>query len=184
MLNNSINYISNIINEEINKFIYRDLNKFNIDNDFNLFYDNKKIYASDSKKDLIHYLKLNIPDLLNKFNLSSDNTSNPTTPLSDSNYITLYRGKGYNEGNNYYSPSKNFALEFTKSGNENELIKTNVNINQIYKHNPLPKGYGPDDPNFNIAINIAKNMGLNAIWVDEGDNLPNSVFKINPNKPF
>lgn len=64
------------------------------------------------------------------------------------------------------------------------MLKTNVNINQIYKHNPLPKGYGPDDPNFNIAINIAKNMGLNAIWVDEGDNLPNSVFKINPNKPF
>jgi hypothetical protein len=98
------------------------------------------------------------------------------------NIITLYRGHGYNEGNNFYSPSKEFALEFTRTGMESELTKIKVDTDKIYRHEPLPRGYGREDVNFDMAIKIAENLGLNAIWVDEGHNQPNSVFRINPNK--
>jgi len=96
--------------------------------------------------------------------------------------ITLYRGIGYNTGNNYYSPSKEFAMEFTRSGKESEIITKKVDTDKIYRHDPLPRGYGEEDPNFDLAINTAKGLGLNAIWVDEGYNQPNSVFIINPGK--
>jgi hypothetical protein len=96
--------------------------------------------------------------------------------------ITLYRGIGYNTGNNYYSPSKEFAMEFTRSGRESEIITKKVDTDKIYRHDPLPRGYGEEDPNFDIAIDTAKRLGLNAIWVDEGYNQPNSVFVVNPGK--
>lgn len=180
--------IKNIINEEINNFSSYEntVNNYSIDNDFNLYLNDKKIYSPDSKNDLIYYLKKNKPDLINTLNLNNqiNNPSHTDDSFINTNPIILYRGHGYNEGNNYYSPSKNFALQFTKSGDENELTKIKVKPSRIYKHNPLPKGYGPDDPNFNIAINIAKKMNLNAIWVDEGENEPNSVYKINSEKSF
>ncbi len=75
-------------------------------------------------------------------------------------------------------------MEFTRTGRENELTKVKVNINRIYKHETLPRGYGIEDINFDIAISIAKEKGLNAIWIDEGFEQPNSVFKIDPNKNF
>lgn len=96
--------------------------------------------------------------------------------------ITLYRGIGYNEGNNFYSPSKAFAMEFTRSGRESELRTFKANIDKIYKHNPLPRGYGMEDPNFDLAIKTAQEQGYNAIWVDEGNGQPNSVFVITPSK--
>jgi hypothetical protein len=97
--------------------------------------------------------------------------------------ITLYRGIGYNEGNNFYSPSKEFAMEFTRSGRESELRTFKANTDRIYKHNPLPRGYGREDPNFDLAIKIAQEQGYNAMWVDEGQGQPDSVFVINPRNP-
>lgn len=96
--------------------------------------------------------------------------------------ITLYRGIGYNEGDNYYSPSKEFAMEFTRSGRESELKTLKTDTEKIYTHNPLPKGYGMEDPNFDAAIKAAQEQGFNAMWVDEGYDQPDSVFIINPRK--
>lgn len=101
---------------------------------------------------------------------------------SSDNIITLYRGHGYNTGNNYYSPSKEFAMEFTRSGRESEITKISANKDRIYRHDPLPRGYGEEDPNFDLAISEATKLGLNAMWVDEGFEQPDSVFIINPNK--
>jgi hypothetical protein len=163
---------------KIYEFLENSLDNYTIDDNFYLYKDGIRQYSSTSKKDLIQYLQRTKPELLIKFNLS------PEKKEDHKNIITLYRGHGYNEGNNFYSPSKEFALEFTRSGRESELTKVKVNKNRIYKHEPLPKGYGEEDPNFDIAINIAKNKGLNAIWVDEGFEQPNSVFKIDPLKKF
>ncbi len=155
-----------------------DLEKYTIDDDFYLYKDGVRQFSSTSKKDLIQYLQNNKPELLDKFNLS------PAKKNEHSGAIMLYRGHGYNEGNNFYSPSKEFALEFTRTGRESELTKVKVNVNKIYKHEPLPRGYGREDENFDKAIEVAKSKGLNAIWVDEGFNQPNSVFKIDVNKSF
>ena len=165
------------IREYLNENI-EDLDRYTIDDNFYLYKDNVRQFSSTSKKDLVQYLQKNNPELITKFGLYN---------IEDKEYtgiINLYRGHGHNEGNNFYSPSKEFALEFTRSGRESELTKIKVDTNRIYKHNPLPRGYGEEDKNFDIAIQIAKENGLNAIWVDEGVNQPNSVFKIDINKSF
>lgn len=170
-------FIATTIREYLNENI-DDLDRYTIDDNFYLYKDNVRQFSATSKKDLIQYLQRTKPELINKFGLE---------PIKDKKYsgvIILYRGHGYNEGNNFYSPSKEFALEFTRTGRENELTKVKVNTNRIYKHNPLPRGYGEEDENFDIAIQIAKENGLNAIWVDEGLNQPNSVFKIDVKKSF
>ena len=125
-----------------------------------------------------------VNDELNADNctLEENNELSVDTALNE-NLITLYRGiNGYNVGNNYYSPSKEFAIEFTRSGRESELRKIKIDTNKIYKHEPLPKGYGGDDPNFDLAIKTAQKQGYIAMWVDEGYDQPNSVFIINPNE--
>lgn len=93
-----------IINEEINNFspYEKESNNYSIDNDFNLYLNDKKIYSPDSKKDLINYLNKNNPHLINQLNLNNDDLINNTNTAYP-NLITLYRGHGYNEGNNYYS---------------------------------------------------------------------------------
>ena len=167
-----MNNLLKTIDEEIDDML--NLDRYSIDDNWYLYKDGVRQYSSTSKSDLINYLKRTKPELLNKFNLNNLKPSK--------NIITLYRGIGYNTGNNYYSPSKEFAMEFTRTGRESEIITRKVDSNRIYKHNPLPRGYGEEDPNFDLAINIAKKMGLNAIWVDEGFNQPSSVFIINPNE--
>lgn len=170
-------FIKTTIKEYINEN-YDNLDKYTIDDNFYLYKDGVKQFSSTSKKDLIQYLERTKPELSRKFGLK------PIKNKEYSGIITLYRGHGYNTGNNYYSPSKKFALEFTRTGRESELTKIKVNTDKIYRHNPLPRGYGEEDQNFDKAIEIAKKKGLNAIWVDEGFNQPNSVFKIEPNKKF
>jgi hypothetical protein len=164
----------------IKEYLYenQNLDTYTIDDNFYLYKDGIREFSSTSKGDLIKYLQRRKPELLDKFNLL------PEKEKELKGVITLYRGHGYNEGNNFYSPSKEFALEFTRTGRESELTKVRVNVNRIYKHDPLPRGYGEEDPNFDLAINVAKTKGLNSIWVDEGMDQPNSVFKINVNKNF
>lgn len=171
--------IRKLIHNSLLKFLKEndsDLSQFSIDDDWYLYKNGKRIYSSTSKSDLINYLTRYHPELLNKFNLSGQ------AKKSLNGMITLYRGVGHNEGNNFYSPSKEFALEFTRTGRESELLKMKVNSNRIYRHNPLPRGYGREDINFDIAIAEAQRLNLNAIWVDEGANQPESVFVINPSK--
>ena len=113
-----------------------------------------------------------------------DETLIPAKEKTYKGIIILYRGIGYNEGSHYYSPSKEFALEFTRTGRESELIKRKVNSNRIYKHVPLPRGYGEEDLIFDKVKEIAQKKGYNAFWVDEGIEQPNSVFVINPKLPI
>lgn len=162
------------IKEEVNQIRDKELSRYTIDDNWYLYKDGNRIFSSTSKTDLISNLKNNKPELLKKFNLEVKKDK-PITGI-----ITLYRGIGHNEGNNFYSPSKEFALEFTRTGSENELRKISLDSSKIYKANPLPRGYGIEDVNFDKAIEYAKNKGFIGIWVDEGENQPNSVFIVNP----
>ena len=137
----------------------------------------------DILNEIVESLKEFIDDRYDKFlGIEKPVLNENSGILKEGKIITVYRGIGYNQGNNYYSPSKEFAMEFTRSGRESELRSFKVNTDRIYKHNPLPKGYGIEDPNFDLAIKIAQKQGYNAMWVDEGHGQPNSVFIINPSK--
>ena len=93
--------------------------------------------------------------------------------------IELFRGQmASGQEGHYYSPDKEFARQFTQSGRDNEIKKIILDSSNLYRKNPLPKAYGFDDTDLDNAISEAVSMGFKAIWVDEGENQPNSVFMI------
>lgn len=90
--------------------------------------------------------------------------------------VTLYRGtsKSSPKGGNYYSPDKNFAMEFTESGKSSELIKTTVRNSEIYKPSSIPKA--TDVKAIDNAIKEAQTKKFKYVWIDEGGTP--SVFKL------
>ena len=53
-----------------------------------------------------------------------------------------------------------------------------MNSSEIYRKEPLPKGYGWDEEDFDIAVKETLQKGFKAMWVDEGQGQPDSVFII------
>jgi hypothetical protein len=95
--------------------------------------------------------------------------------MTKPNRVTLYRGKNnYNQQGHYWSVDKEFARNFTQSGLDKEIESIQVDNSTLLKLNPLPKA--TDDGGMDNAIHIGLNNGYKGIWVDEGNNQPNSVF--------
>jgi hypothetical protein len=94
--------------------------------------------------------------------------------------IKLFRGEMANGGQqgHFFSPDKEFARNFTQSGRDREIRTISIDESTIYRKDPLPKAYGFDESEMDIAIQEALDNGLKAIWVDEGQRQPNSVFII------
>jgi hypothetical protein len=89
--------------------------------------------------------------------------------------ILLYRGEtSGNRGGGYFTEDKDFALQFTQSGQEKELMRRYINTKDIYKAIPLTSAVKEDDWDRDIAI--AKSKGFKAILIDEGYNEPNSIY--------
>jgi len=106
----------------------------------------------------------------------SQGAASPTVAATTT---TLYRGVSqYNEGDNYYSPDKEWARQFTQSGQDKEIKEVDVPTGAIYRSDILPKATKPEE--IDGAIAAAEAQGYNAIWIDEGGNEPNSVFVIDP----
>lgn len=100
--------------------------------------------------------------------------------------ITIYRGSEGNLGaeGNYYTTSKEFANEFT-GGMEENMIQKEVNIDKIYRPDPLPEATNATQ--LDQAIAEAKDKGYDAVFVDEGTPFGEpveSVFVINQDKLF
>ena len=87
----------------------------------------------------------------------------------------FYRGIGGDCGQgNYYTEDKDFALQFTYSGRDSELKRKIIDTELIYTLSKLPKAV--NDKEIDNAIAEAKTKGYKAITVDEGKNMPNSIF--------
>lgn len=96
---------------------------------------------------------------------------------------TLYRGVGGDSGGgNYFTPDREFARNFTRSGRDSEIISMDMPRGAIYEPGTLPRA--TSEPELTAAINEARERGLNAVRVSEGGN-DTSVFVIDPtNKNF
>ena len=91
--------------------------------------------------------------------------------------LPLYRGRNNaQEGNNYYSPDREWARQFTQSGRDSEIQRRYIAEDRILRLDPLPKAYGTDDDELDRAIAAARADGFAAVWVDEGTGEPESVF--------
>jgi len=95
---------------------------------------------------------------------------------------TVYRGEmAGQKGGNYYSTDREWARQFTQSGQDKEIRSLTIHPDEIYTvPSGLPKAYGADIPgqpnDIDKAITAAKAAGKKAILVDEGAGQPNSVF--------
>ena len=93
--------------------------------------------------------------------------------------ITLYRGEySGNKGGGYYSTNKEFAKQFTQSGQDKEIITKHIDPKFIYdartEGKPLPSATNENE--FDNAIIRAKELGLYAFRLTEGNNQPDSVY--------
>lgn len=91
--------------------------------------------------------------------------------------IALYRGESvYNKGGKYWTTDREWARQFTQSGQDKEVRKLSVPENWIYRADPLPEAVNEDQLGQTLAE--AKRLGFKAIWVNEGLNEPNSVLML------
>ncbi|KKM27728.1 hypothetical protein LCGC14_1571820, partial [marine sediment metagenome] len=95
----------------------------------------------------------------------------------DKGQLRLFRGTSpYSKGGLYFTPDKEFAIQFTFSGQESEIAEILINEDEIYRAPTLPFATEPDE--LDSAIAEARRQGFKAIWVDEGRRMPNSVMFI------
>jgi len=93
--------------------------------------------------------------------------------------ITLYRGvMTGNSGSNYYSLDKEFARNFTQSGLDREIKTIKIEPRQIYRPSVLPEA--TNEGQLTQAIDEARAKGYKAVYVNEGEGQPASVFIISP----
>lgn len=83
-----------------------------------------------------------------------------TTKEAVSGTVTLYRG---GEPGNYYTPSEEFANEFS---NGKPLEKVNISIRNIYRPQTVPEATNADQ--VDAAIREARSKGFKAVYVNEG----------------
>jgi hypothetical protein len=93
--------------------------------------------------------------------------------------IPVYRGEYTgNKGGGYYSVDKEFARQFTQTGQEKEVIKRNINLSLIYdarkEGKPLPDANNEND--FDNAMSRAKELGFYGFRLTEGSDQPDSIY--------
>jgi len=106
----------------------------------------------------------------------------PTCSLGGDTHgeVTLYRGWASGGKGHYFTTDAEWARQFTQSGLESEVQTIKLKTSEIYRAPVLPKAFGTNESDIDNAIRAAKAKGFKAIWVNEGQGQPNSVFLIKP----
>lgn len=90
--------------------------------------------------------------------------------------LRLYRGVSTvsRQGGRYFSPEKDFAMQFTQSAQADELLIVDVSAADIYR--PSEPVYAGDPDAIDAVVAVAREHGYKAVWLDEGGNEPDSVY--------
>ena len=99
-----------------------------------------------------------------------------TTDVIASKVTTLYRGEGSTskKGGNYWTPSRDWAAQFTQTGEPETVRSTTISEDDIYTPDTLP--YAGDLDAIDEAVLEAQMKGFKAVRLDEGQNEPPSVY--------
>jgi len=166
------------------------------------YYDPEEIraYKAMMKTFLEDYLKLSpyhIQRIMNKYTSDTDkkrqeylkNIYQNKEPLAAFNMkkwyraatkqIQVYRGiYTGNENGHYYSTDKEFARQFTQSGQDKEIITRRIDLSTIYDARKegklLPEATNEND--FDNGMMRAKELGLKGFRLSEGINQPDSIY--------
>jgi len=92
--------------------------------------------------------------------------------------IPIYRGVSeYNKKyDSFYTTKKEWARNFTQSGLDREIKRAFIDTDVIYKANPLTRA--TSDKDFDRDIPAALESGYKALWVNEGQGEPPSIYII------
>lgn len=93
--------------------------------------------------------------------------------------LPIYRGvwEGNKRYDSFYSPSKEFARQFTQSGLDKEIKRAFIDTDMIYSATPeLTRA--TSDKDFDRDIPLATSLGFKALYVNEGPNEPPSIYVI------
>jgi len=94
--------------------------------------------------------------------------------------LPIFQGRNmHNRNSHFFTIDKEWARQFTQSGQEDEIFIAKINVTTIYRHEPLPEATNAKQ--LDEVEKIAKKRGFPAFWVDEGVDQPPSVFVINMN---
>ena len=104
----------------------------------------------------------------------------PLPPKMAGEKMVFYRGTSQQSKPNgaFWTPSLNFALQFTQSGLESEVQQVTIDTDKTWRTIPeLP--YGGDMDEIEEAIPEAQSHGCGAIWCSEGQGEPDSIYVFN-----
>lgn len=97
--------------------------------------------------------------------------------ITEENHITIYRGesvhnrKGGPLKGKFYSVDREFARQFTQSGQEKEVLTKQIPTNRVKDMSHI---YAGDD--IEPHLNQAKSEGFAAVRFNEGGNEPHSIY--------
>lgn len=90
---------------------------------------------------------------------------------------TLYRGEySGNKGGGFYTPDKEFARQFTQSGQDKEIKQIKLSSADIFE--PAKDVYAGDPDAVDVAVEQARKAGKRAVRLSEGAGQPKSVLLI------
>jgi hypothetical protein len=96
-------------------------------------------------------------------------------PMAQGGVERLFRGlSAYNKNGKYWTGDREFARNFTQSGQDKEIASRYIKTSDIHQSDPLP--FAGDEEAVDSAIKEALGLGKKAIRVDEGAGEPNSTF--------
>ena len=90
---------------------------------------------------------------------------------------TLYRGESvYNRGGGFFTPERQFALQFTHSGRDSEIMVRYMCRRDIFDAGTTPLPYAGNEAAFDSTLATAQAGGFKAMWLSEGHDQPPSVY--------
>ena len=151
--------IRRIIRESLKEAI--SLNDFRIDDLYNLYRGDKRLYAPDNKKDLVNFLSKNIPELISHLGLDSDsvsqsvaNTKKAPKPLSNKVYTQPEMVK---MGGNYHLQHGMLMM---------------IPVDQIDGLDPAPGSWSDDEGNeydFEAGVDLSAAKPIEVVYDENQD---------------
>ena len=92
-----------------------------------------------------------------------------------SEILPIFRGESvHNKGGNFYTPDRDWARQFTQTGQDHEVKSAGIRASDVY--DPPKPAYAGDPDAVDVAIAAARAGGHKAVRLDEGQGQPPSVF--------
>lgn len=102
-------------------------------------------------------------------------TARAAWPTNARGELVLYRGESvHNRGGHYFSSNRQWAAQFTQTGQLHEVQTFVILPGAVWWSAPLP--HATSETEFDAALAAAKQHGKQAFVVDEGTGEPNSMY--------